>query len=781
MTRALVLNVLSVKTIKLMVVSFVFFVLFAVAMPAPARAAALTSAQIQSILSLLQSFGADQSVINKVSEALSGTSGPSGGSFPGADLDISVIDANSFVAHVKLGQWTNYTYQLDWGEGESDNAQSVRSRLVTVCNSLWTCSNPPDFWHDYATPGYYNVYLYAVKEGAGRTLVEASSVRAGEEYVAPAAPTIHKFIAEPERPTVGQTVMLYWTSSGAQNCHVFGKMPNGGSFTVETNAGTNGTAKTSPEQEGTYEYVLSCYGPSDGSGKDSPSTEKNITVTVGPTKAPATPTISLSATPTHIVAGERAVLKWTTSNANRCVVQYGRKEDQVATAGTLTVAPTETTSYKFICVNDLGTGKDGPQTVKSVTVTVGRVPAPTCRLIANKDRIEKGQSVTLTWVSANADYASQKGGGYGPAQGSIRLTPDVSKTYVKTVYGKGGSAKCTVDVKVEGSSFNDRKETVYNTNNVANQILAAVVSAPSNFIARLVAPRTDASEAQYRALKARNMASSTEHMQKRVASSTDDRKGPKEVPPGLDKNKFPGASACGFLMRNLKRGMSGDDVKKFQEYLRSTGDLTDEATGYFGIKTEEALKKIQARQQIVQTGTAETTGFGAAGPRTRMALMAHCKALIERRDNGSATSTKPVSTIDKTVAPTCTLTASKSEVAKGEEVTLTWESTNATHASMPGGYKGPANGSLTVKVHDTTTFLKRVYNPGNEGSCTASVVVTGSDDAAVEKVVQQTESVPTETVVAEATPSVLDRVFESAGQTLAAAITAYLGLFNIKY
>src|SRR3989338_11332112 len=41
---------------------------------APAQAAALTSAQIQAIVGLLQSFGADQSVINNVSVALGGSS-----------------------------------------------------------------------------------------------------------------------------------------------------------------------------------------------------------------------------------------------------------------------------------------------------------------------------------------------------------------------------------------------------------------------------------------------------------------------------------------------------------------------------------------------------------------------------------------------------------------------------------------------------------------------------------------------------------------------------------
>ena len=73
---------------------------------APAQAqAALTSAQIQSILSLLQSFGADQATINNVNAALngqatSGTGGNSssgGGACPALSRDLQVGSSGSDV------------------------------------------------------------------------------------------------------------------------------------------------------------------------------------------------------------------------------------------------------------------------------------------------------------------------------------------------------------------------------------------------------------------------------------------------------------------------------------------------------------------------------------------------------------------------------------------------------------------------------------------------------------------------------------------------------------
>jgi hypothetical protein len=57
---------------KLFGLFIILFILVGTA--APARAAGLTSQQIQAILSLLSSFGADQSVINNVQTALGGTS-----------------------------------------------------------------------------------------------------------------------------------------------------------------------------------------------------------------------------------------------------------------------------------------------------------------------------------------------------------------------------------------------------------------------------------------------------------------------------------------------------------------------------------------------------------------------------------------------------------------------------------------------------------------------------------------------------------------------------------
>lgn len=55
--------------------------------------------------------------------------------------------------------------------------------------------------------------------------------------------------------------------------------------------------------------------------------------------------------------------------------------------------------------------------------------------------------------------------------------------------------------------------------------------------------------------------------------------------------------------RTLKKGYSGEDVKRLQEFLQSTGVYPEALiTGYFGNFTEEALKRYQIKEKIKTTG-----------------------------------------------------------------------------------------------------------------------------------------------------------------------------------
>ena len=78
--------------------------------------------------------------------------------------------------------------------------------------------------------------------------------------------------------------------------------------------------------------------------------------------------------------------------------------------------------------------------------------------------------------------------------------------------------------------------------------------------------------------------------------------------------------------RAFGRGMQGDDVREVQWFLIDSGDLDDKSdTGYFGEKTEKAVKEWQRREGVVSTGDVNSTGWGKVGVRTRAAMFKRCR------------------------------------------------------------------------------------------------------------------------------------------------------------
>jgi len=108
------------------------------------------------------------------------------------------------------------------------------------------------------------------------------------------------------------------------------------------------------------------------------------------------------------------------------------------------------------------------------------------------------------------------------------------------------------------------------------------------------------------------------------------------------------ASANTAVARTLSRGMSGPDVVALQQFLISQNLLAaGNATGYLGALTEAAVQTFQAQHAIVSSGTPNTTGFGAVGPRTRTALSSAGVASF-----GNSSSTSGNTGIATNVAPT---------------------------------------------------------------------------------------------------------------------------------
>jgi peptidoglycan hydrolase-like protein with peptidoglycan-binding domain len=86
-------------------------------------------------------------------------------------------------------------------------------------------------------------------------------------------------------------------------------------------------------------------------------------------------------------------------------------------------------------------------------------------------------------------------------------------------------------------------------------------------------------------------------------------------------------------MRNLKQGMSGEDVKALQAILAADPSIySGDITGFFGKNTAEALKKYQKKNGL--------DGVGFVGPKTLKKLMEHINELGISSEHRNATSTE---------------------------------------------------------------------------------------------------------------------------------------------
>jgi len=157
------------------------------------------------------------------------------------------------------------------------------------------------------------------------------------------------------------------------------------------------------------------------------------------------PTVTLAAQPSAIMAGESAALTWTSSNADSASLNG----NNVATSGTTTVSPSQTTNYTIKVTGAGGTAS--AQT--SVTVTHG---LPKVAISASPTTIIAGQTSTLTVIASNAikvvitDNLDANQYVLATSGGTQAVTPTKTITYTATATGadnQTATANVTVTVK----------------------------------------------------------------------------------------------------------------------------------------------------------------------------------------------------------------------------------------------------------------------------------------------------------------------------------------------
>lgn len=163
-------------------------------------------------------------------------------------------------------------------------------------------------------------------------------------------------------------------------------------------------------------------------------------------------------------------------------------------------------------------------------------------------------------------------------------------------------------------------------------------------------------------------------------------------------------SVSGSLNRTLKKGSTGNDVKKLQEILVSISGVYPggEITGYFGLATAKAVGLFQEKYGLVGAGE---QGYGQAGPKTRAKL-------LELAESGSSTTVTPVTNSQATpVAFYRTLKKGSrgEDVKKLQEFLLSDpEIASGVEAS---GYFGPATKKAVEKFQEK----HELASPGQAG------------------------------------------------------------------
>ena len=225
------------------------------------------------------------------------------------------------------------------------------------------------------------------------------------------------------------SVTLNWTSQNTSSCSASGDWSG---FRATSGSESTGTLTNSRS------YTITCDGASDS-------------VVVNVTTQPANlPTVTLTATPTTINRGQSAFLNWTSTNATECFA-YGGWNGYVATSGSQSVAPGQTTTYFINCSNQSGAAS------ANVTVSVAGTTAgnpPTVDLDAQPRNIEENESSALIWTSSNADSCFASGGWSGgrTTSGSEIVYPTRLTTYTIVCTNSAGSAIGNVTVFVRRPS-----------------------------------------------------------------------------------------------------------------------------------------------------------------------------------------------------------------------------------------------------------------------------------------------------------------------------------------
>ena len=294
---------------------------------------------------------------------------------------------------------------LTWSSQSADSCEQIMLTSDSLNDATWSGSGKA-VSGSQATKAFLanGTYIYKIKcTGSGGSAEATASVVVNAPP--PATTPSVTLTASPVSVRKGSSSSITWSTVNVKSCTqsmvTTGILDDSTWVNINTlNAGTQNT-KTYTDV-GTYTYKIVCT-----SINGSASATIDISVFDGDP-----PTVSISANPTELEIGNSSTITWSSTHANTCVqsmVTTGTLGDSTWTGTSKPTSGSQATksytsagtyTYKITC-----TGSGG--TTSGTVNVVAKLPTVSASLGATPVLVQKNNTSTLTWSSANATSCKQ--------------------------------------------------------------------------------------------------------------------------------------------------------------------------------------------------------------------------------------------------------------------------------------------------------------------------------------------------------------------------------------
>ncbi len=503
----------------------------------------------------------------------------------------------------------------------------------------------------------------------------------------------------------GGSVTLTWATQGFSEISINGEVVSGanGSKTY-TNILVNTT------------YTLTAR-TADGTGN---CTATVTVVCIPPVVLP--PVCVLNASPTTIDAGNSSRLTWTSQNAVTGTINQGvGAVTPNNTAGFRDVSPSNTTTYTMTVTNS-----NGVTATCARTITVTPVPeAPICNsFTASPSTITSGGNSTLTWNTTNANTVTINNGVGGVAvDGSTSVSPLQTVTYTLTAVGANNQqVSCPVTVTVSNppedtrpvcESFTASPNTLpngggnttltWNTSRASNVSISPSVGSVATDGSRLVS----LTQSTTYTLTARDADNDSDSCTTTVTVTPVN----------------PPAITCSANV-SFNATQTSIDEGESTTLNWSTSNITS-------VRFDQGISATGLSGSVSVNPTSDRTYTLTASDGTDTIS---CPITINvDEDNGGGGGGTPT--------PRCELKISDRTINRGDRVTLTWDTTNATEVELEDNHgktlittdgkkssdkKDLYDGEITLRPDRDTTYTLLAERGSKDRTCTVKVAVKDS-------------------------------------------------------